>query len=263
MGEWRQYAGDKAGTKYSPLDQINADNFSDLKVAWTWRSVEEELDQKHDLKTWAWEATPLMIDGVLYLTTSRRKPVALDAATGKTLWVYNPEAWKNRVPSNNGFVHRGVSYWADDNDSRVVFGTGDGYLICFHAKTGRPVREFGDHRRIDLTQGLGRLVDRKLYGVSSPPLICRDVIAMGSKVNDIPLTGEMPPGDIRGFDVRTGKLLWSFHVIPHAGEPGYETWKNGPQRQPTLGTFGRCSVPTMNSVMSTCRCPPCRTTTTV
>lgn len=226
-GEWPQYAGDKASTKYSPLDQINADNFSNLKVAWTWRSVEEELDKKYNLKTWAWEATPLMIDGVLYLTTSLSQAVALDAATGKTLWVYDPQTWKNGVPSNNGFVHRGVSYWADGKDSRVVYGTGDGYLICLHAKTGKPVKSFGDHGRIDLTQGLGRPVDRKLYGVSSPPLICRDVVVMGSKVNDIPLAGEMPPGDVRGFDVRTGKLLWSFHVIPHEGEPGYETWKNG------------------------------------
>ena len=86
---------------------------------------------------------------------------------------------------------------------------------------------FGENGRIDLTQGLGRPVERKLYGVSSPPPICRDVIVMGSKVNDVPLAGEMPPGDVRGFDVRTGKLLWSFHTIPHKGEYGYDTWKNG------------------------------------
>ena len=225
--EWPQYAGDHASTKYSALDQITAENFSSLKIAWTWRSVEEELAKTHNLKTWAWEATPLMIDGVLYLTTSLSQAVALDAGTGKMLWVYDPETWKNGVPSNNGFVHRGVAYWADGADSRVVYGTGDGYLICLHAKTGKPIDDFGERGRIDLTQGLGRPVERKLYGVSSPPIICRDVIVMGSKVNDIPLAGEMPPGDVRGFDVRTGKLLWSFHTIPHKGEFGYDTWKNG------------------------------------
>ena len=132
-GEWRQYAGDNASTKYSALDQITAENFSNLKVAWTWRSVEEELAKTHNLKTWAWEATPLMIDGVLYLTTSLSQAVALDAGTGKMLWVYDPETWKNGVPSNNGFVHRGVAYWADGKDTRIVYGTGDGYLICLHA----------------------------------------------------------------------------------------------------------------------------------
>jgi glucose dehydrogenase len=121
--EWRQYAGDKASTKYSSLAQITAENFSTLKVAWTWRSVVDDLAKTHNLKTWAWEAIPLMIDGVLYLTTSVSQAVALDAGTGKTLWVYDPETWKNGVPSNNGFVHRGVSYWADGKDTRIVYGT--------------------------------------------------------------------------------------------------------------------------------------------
>lgn len=263
MGEWRQYAGDKASTKYSPLHQINAGNFSNLKVAWTWRSVEEELDRKQNLKTWAWEATPLMIDGVLYLTTSLSQAVALDASTGKTLWVYDPETWKNGVPSNNGFVHRGVSYWADGDDTRVIFGTGDGYLISLHAKTGKPVNQFGDDGRIDLTQGLGRPVDRKLYGVSSPPLICRDVIVMGSKVNDIPLAGEMPPGDVRGFDVRTGKLLWISTSSRTQANRAMKAGRTAPRRQPALATFGQCSVRTTNSAMFTCRCLPCRTITMV
>jgi len=225
--EWRQYAGDKASTKYSSLEQINGDNFSRLKVAWTWQSAEQEILKEHNVQTWAWEATPLMIDGVLYLTTSLSQAVALDAATGKMLWVYDPETWRNGTPSNNGFVHRGVSYWADGKDTRIVYGTGDGYLICLHAATGKPVATFGDRGRIDLTQGLGRPVERRLYGVSSPPVICRDVIVMGSKVNDVPLAGRMPPGDVRGFDVRAGKLVWTFHTIPHKGEFGYDTWKNG------------------------------------
>ena len=216
--EWLSYGGDKASSKYSPIDQIGGDNFSRLKVAWTWRSADEEITKANpDLKTWVWESTPLMVDGVLYVSTSLSQVAAIDAATGKTRWVYDPETWKNGTPSNNGFVHRGVAYWADGDDRRILFGTGDGYLICLNAETGKPIPTFGREGRIDLTQGLGRPVDRRLYGVSSPPIICRDVVVMGSKVHDVPLAKEMPPGDVRGFDVRTGKQRWQFPLHPWRG----------------------------------------------
>ncbi len=226
--EWVSYGGDKASSKYSPIDQIGRDNFSRLQVAWTWRSAEEEITKANpDLKTWVWESTPLMVGGVLYVSTSLSQVAAIDAATGKTRWVYDPETWKNGTPSNNGFVHRGVAYWADGDDQRILFGTGDGYLICLNAQTGKPISTFGQQGRIDLTQGLGRPVDRRLYGVSSPPIVCRDVVVMGSKVHDYPLAKEMPPGDVRGFDVRTGKQLWQFRSIPGEGEFGNETWEEG------------------------------------
>lgn len=226
--EWLSYGGDKASSKYSPLAQINSNNFNRLKVAWTWRSADEEVVKANpQLKTWVWEATPLMVGGVLYVSTSLSQVAAVDAATGKTRWGYDPETWKNGTPSNNGFVHRGVAYWADGNDQRILFGTGDGYLICLNAKTGKPIATFGQNGRIDLTRGLGRPVDRRLYGVSSPPIICRDVVVMGSKVHDVPLAKEMPPGDVRGFDVRTGKQLWQFRAIPGAGEFGNSTWEQG------------------------------------
>jgi len=141
--EWLSYGGDKASSKYSPLTQINGDNFPRLRVAWTWRSAEEEVAKANHLKTWAWEATPLMVGGVLYVSTSLSQVAAIDAATGKTRWVYDPETWKNGTPSNNGFVHRGVTYWADGNDQRILFGTGDGYLICLNAQTGKPIPSFG------------------------------------------------------------------------------------------------------------------------
>jgi quinoprotein glucose dehydrogenase len=226
--EWLSYGGDKASSKYSPLDQIGRDNFSRLQVAWTWRSPDEAITKANpDLKTWVWESTPLMIGGVLYVSTSLSQVAAIDAATGETKWVYDPETWKNGTPSNNGFVHRGVAYWADGNDQRILFGTGDGYLICLNAQTGKPISTFGQQGRIDLTQGLGRPVDRRLYGVSSPPIICRDVVVMGSKVHDYPLAEEMPPGDVRGFDVRTGKQQWLFRAVPSEGEFGNETWDQG------------------------------------
>ena len=226
--EWLSYGGDKASSKYSPIDQIGGDNFSRLQVAWTWRSAEEEITKANpDVKTWVWESTPLMVNGVLYVSTSLSQVAAIDASTGKTRWVYDPETWKNGTPSNNGFVHRGVSYWADGDDQRILFGTGDGYLICLNAETGKPIPTFGRDGRIDLTQGLGRPVDRRLYGVSSPPIICHDVVMMGSKVHDVPLAKEMPPGDVRGFDVRTGQQLWQFRSIPGEGEFGNETWDEG------------------------------------
>ena len=240
--EWLSYGGDKASSKYSPLAQISGDNFKSLKTAWTWQSAEEEVAKTNHLKTWAWESTPLMVGGVLYISTSLSQVAAIDAATGKTLWVYDPETWKNGTPSNNGFVHRGVAYWAEGKDRRILLGTGDGYLICLNAATGKPITSFGHEGRIDLTQGLGREVDRHLYGVSSPPIICRDVVVMGSKVNDVPLAAKMPPGDVRGFDVRTGKLQWIFHAIPKEGEFGNETWKGGSWK-----TTGAANVWTMMS----------------
>src|SRR5215472_515529 len=240
--EWLNYAGDKASSKYSPLTQIGRDNFNRLRTAWTWRSAEEDVAKANHLKTWAWEATPLMVGGVLYVTTSLSQVAAIDAATGKTRWVYDPETWKNGTPSNNGFVHRGVAYWEDGDDQRILLGTGDGYLIYLNAQTGKPISTFGEQGRIDLTQGLGRAVDRHLYGVSSPPIICRNVLIMGSKVNDLPLAPQMPPGDVRGFDVRTGKQLWIFHAIPRQGEFGNETWKDGSWK-----TTGAANVWTMMS----------------
>jgi quinoprotein glucose dehydrogenase len=224
--DWPSYAADKASSKYSPLDRIRADNFNRLTIAWKWRSAEHAITEANPgLKTWVWESTPLMVAGVLYVSTSLSQVAAIDASTGVTRWVYDPGTWKNGTPSNNGFVHRGVAYWADGDDQRILFGTGDGYLIGLNAKTGKPIPTFGREGRIDLTQGLGRRVDRRLYGVSSPPVVCRDVVVMGSKVHDVPLASEMPPGHVRGFDVRTGKQLWLFRAVPGEGDFGNDTWE--------------------------------------
>jgi quinoprotein glucose dehydrogenase len=241
--EWPSYGADKASSKYSPIAQIGSGNFNRLKVAWTWRSPEEAIKKENpDLKTWVWESTPLMVNGVLYVSTSLSQVAALDAATGKTLWLYDPETWKKGTPSNNGFVHRGVAYWANGDDRRILFGTGDGYLICLNSKTGKLIPGFGQNGRIDLTQGLSRPVDRRLYGVSSPPIVCRDVVVMGSKVHDVPVAKVMPPGDVRGFDVRTGKQRWLFRSVPAEGEFGNETWE-----QESWKTTGAANVWTMMS----------------
>jgi quinoprotein glucose dehydrogenase len=224
---WPSYGADAANSKYAPLDQIHQGNVKELHIAWRWSSVENAILQDHpDLWTMVNEATPLMIDGRLYTSTSLSQVAAIDAQTGQTLWVYDPETYKQGSPPNLGFVHRGVAYWADGVDQRIFIGTGDAYLIALDANTGKPVPEFGEDGRIDLTQGLLRPVDRALYGVSSPPMICRNVVIVGASILDYPRMKEMPPGDVRGFDVRTGQQRWMFHAVPQGGEPGVDTWEH-------------------------------------
>ena len=241
--EWPSYSGDKAGTKYSPLTQINARNFNSLKLAWTWSSADDPVIKANPkVKAWLWESTPLKIGGSLYVSTSLSQVAAIDAATGKTQWIYDPETWKAPTPPNHGFVNRGVAYWANGRDRRILYGTGDGYLICLNAETGKPISTFGKDGKVDLTQGLGRSVDRLHYGVTSPPVICRDVVVVGSSILDFPLVKEMPPGDVRGFDVRTGETQWRFRPVPGAGEFGHDTWDGDSAK-----TTGNANVWTMMS----------------
>ncbi len=231
VGEWRAYGADNASTKYLQLDQINKHNVKELRIAWRWDSPDNALVESNpDLWTMVNEATPLMIGGVLYTSTSLNLVAAIKAATGETIWVHDPKTYKDGTPANTGFVHRGVSYWETDADKRILFGTGDGYLIALDAETGEPIPGFGEGGRVDLTKGLRRPVNRRLYAVFSPPVICRNVVVVGSTVLDSFAIGEppqkrMPPGDVRGFDVRTGERRWIFHTIPQKGEFGNETWK--------------------------------------
>jgi quinoprotein glucose dehydrogenase len=224
-GEWSAYAGSNASDKYSPLDQISVAKVTQLRIAWRWKSPDLEILRRHpQLTTWKFEATPIMIGGVLYTSTSLSQVAAIEAGTGHTLWVYDPQSYSATAPPNFGFVHRGVAYWTDQHDTRIFIGTGDAYLVALDAKTGKPVSTFGKNGRIDLTSGLTRPVDRVLYGVNSPPLICKNVVIVGSTVVDYPKEKVMPPGDVRGFDARSGRLLWTFHTIPMGGEYGSETW---------------------------------------
>ena len=168
----------------------------------------------------------------LYVSTSLNQVAALDAASGKTIWTYDPGTWKSGTPANVGLVHRGVSYWEDGDDRRILFGTGDAYLIALNADTGQPIQSFGDGGRVDLTKGLRRPVARELYAVTSPPIICGDIAVVGAVVLDAFAVGRppdetMPPGDVRGFDVRTGAQKWVFETIPQEGAFGNETWEDG------------------------------------
>lgn len=226
--EWLSYGGDKANTRYSPLSQIDRTNVHEMRIAWRWDSVENDLVRRNpQLHPFVFEATPLMVGDVLYTSTSFSQVAAIDATLGKTIWVFDPKSYASGRPTNLGFVHRGVAYWTDGREERILFATGDAYLIALDAKTGQPIPEFGQNGRIDLTQGLRRPINRRHYSVTSPPVVCRDVVTVGSSISDLPMRKEAPPGDVRGFDVRTGKLRWVFHTVPQAGEVGQETWENG------------------------------------
>ena len=230
--EWRAYAGDHASTKYSPLGQIDRNNVANLEVAWLWDSIDNAvLEADSTLRVFVNEATPLMVDGVLYTSTALSQVAAIDAATGETIWSYDPRTWEDGTPANVGFVHRGVAYWEEEDERRILYATGDAYLIALDAGTGRPIVEFGEHGRVDLTKGLRRPIDRSLYAVSSPPVVVRGVVVVGATVLDsfavfrMP-DAAMPPGDVRGFDVRTGDQKWVFQTIPQEGEFGNETWQD-------------------------------------
>jgi glucose dehydrogenase len=223
--EWRTYGGTYASARYSPLAQIDRDNVQQLRVAWRGRSLDHDVMARlPSIETYANEATPLMVGGVLCVSTSLNQVAAIDAATGQALWTHDPEVWKLGTPPNHGWVHRGVAYWTDGREARIFIGTGNAFLIALDARTGQPILSFGTRGRIDLTEGLGREVDRLWYSVTSPPVVVHDVVVVGASIFDYPIRPDMPPGHVRGFDARTGQVRWVFHSIPQAGEAGNETW---------------------------------------
>lgn len=223
---WTHYAADAKSSKFSWLNQIDATNVKNLKLAWKWNSIDNEIIQTKALDTSYYEATPIMVNDMLYTSTSLNQVVALNPATGEKIWSYDPKTYEAGFPGNSGFVHRGVAYWERGSKKRILIGTNDAYLISLDANTGEPTSDFGNAGRVDLTLGLRRPVERPKYGVTSPPIICRDTVIVGSSISDFFYKNEMPPGDVRGFDVSTGKLKWTFHTIPQDLEKGTSTWKN-------------------------------------
>lgn len=225
---WLSNGGDLGSTKYAPLDLINRENVGGLKILWSWVSVDrsiQDADSRYGRYT-NFECTPLMVDGVLYGSTSLGQAFALDAGTGAELWVYDSGAAKSGRPPNQGYVSRGVGYWADDDDKRVLMSTSNSWLVALDAESGKLIDEFGEMGRADLLEGVPRARRAHGYGHPSAPIVCRDVIVVGSAVSDGTTVKEGAPGQVKGFDVRTGELLWTFDTIAQAGEFGAETWEN-------------------------------------
>jgi quinoprotein glucose dehydrogenase len=228
-GEWPAYAGTYAAARYSPLTQIDRGNARNLHIAWRWKSPDHAIKDGNPkvAPTRANESTPLMVGGVLYTSTSLSQVAAIDAVSGETKWVFDPKVYDNGlgIPANNGWLHRGVAWWRSGDDERIVILTAFAQMIALDARTGKPVQGFGIDGKVDLAEGLRRPVDRDYYTMTSPPVIVRGVIVVGSSVMDWWGHRPSPVGDVRGFDVVTGRLLWTFHTVPQGEEPGVESWE--------------------------------------
>ena len=227
-GEWPEYSGDPGGMKYSPLDQINANNVRDLRVAWRWASADRDIQRSDPtLRATRHEDTPLMINGVLYTVTPLGMVAALDPGTGEQRWLYDPEVYGSGKPGNSGFIHRGLAYWTDGTNERILLGTNNAYLISIDARTGRPDRAFGQGGRVDLTEGIPRGAVRAQVFAGRRPAVAGDVIVVGNAILDPVRTRAMPPGYVQAYDVRTGAKRWTFHTVPQEYEFGYDTWLDG------------------------------------
>jgi len=218
--EWPYYGGDAGGMRYSPLDEINRSNVSRLRVAWTYHTGEVSDGTKYPVRS-AFETTPLIVDGVLYLTTPFNRLVALDAETGRELWSFDPKI--DRSAPYPMLTNRGAAFWSDGRDRRLYYGTLDGRLFAIDAATGKPVESFGRGGFVDLREGVAEKFPAAGYGMTSPPAVYKNLIICGSFVPDGSPRG--PSGDVRAFDARTGRPVWRFHVVPRPGEFGHDTWE--------------------------------------
>src|SRR6266852_5249862 len=224
VGEWRTYGGDLASTRYAPLDQINRDNFNKLEVAWRFKT--DAFGPRPEVN---FEGTPLMVGGMLYATVGdRRDVVALDAATGEVLWIHREDEGKRAEVSPRRLSGRGLAYWADGDDKRIVYFTQGYRMIALDAKTGHRTPSFGVDGMVDLKQDDDQEIDPLSgeIGIHSTPAIGRNTIVVGAahRPGGVPTSKTNVKGFVRGYDVRTGKRKWIFHTIPRPGEFGLDTW---------------------------------------
>jgi quinoprotein glucose dehydrogenase len=224
-GEWRTWAGDLGATRYAPLDQINASNFSTLTPAWRFKTG--NLGPRPDFNL---QASPLMVNGVLYFTAgAHRSAVAVDAATGELLWMHRLEEGKRAEASSRRLSGRGVGYWTDGKGDERIFYVSIGYqLVGLDARTGHPLHDFGRNGIVDLKQNNDQQLDPITadIGWNGAPVVAKNVVIVGAshRAGTAPRSRENAKGYIRGFDVRTGRRLWIFHTIPRPGEFGNDTW---------------------------------------
>ncbi len=230
-GDWRFYAGDAGATRFSPLDQIKRSNAAKLKPAWT-HAAGDALQRPATTI----ECTPIVVEGVAFITTARLQVRALNAATGEALWSFNPLGSSRRSPG----VNRGVT-WFEDGKDRRVFAAIQDKLFCLNPKTGEPLKSFGDNGVVDLAAQFDRDMTGLSFRVTSPAVVFEDTIVVGGGGGEGPRPEA--PGHIRGYDVYTGKRKWIFHTIPHPGEFGYETWpKDAWKRSGSANNWAGMSV---------------------
>jgi len=220
--DWVCVGGDRGSQRYSALKEIDRENVSRLKPVWTFHTGELDRKRKKTI-----ECTPVIVDGTMYISTGHLRVVALDAATGKVHWEFDPfDGLDAAGPLASGGVNRGVAYWSDGTDGgqrRILHGTSDGRLMSIDARTGKLDGAFGKNGIKDLREDIHRDVAKLGYGPTSAPAICGDIIILGVSNGEGPNIAA--PGDVRAFDVRTGKQLWRFHTVPRPGEFGHETWE--------------------------------------
>ena len=224
--EWPTYGADTKSTRYAPLDQINASNFNDLEVAWTFKT--DSLGPRPEFN---YQSTPLMVGGRLFITAgTRRAAVALDAATGEMLWMHSLNEGPRGAEAPRQLSGRGLSYWTDGTEERVIYVTPGYQMVALDAKTGDRVPDFGTNGIVDLKTGLDQEIDLVTgeIGLHATPIIAKNVIVVGAahRPGASPRGQTNVKGYVRGFDVRTGKRLWIFHTIPRPGEFGNDTWLN-------------------------------------
>jgi len=207
---WSVYRGDKESTGYSALDQINKNNLDQLEVAWIYHTGDAREGNRSNI-----ECNPIIVNGMMYGTSPELKLFALDPATGKEIWKFDP--FKNMEATG---VNRGVTYWSDNNEKRIFFSAGF-YLYALNADNGSLIASFGSNGKIDLRMGLGRDTSKLSVAASSPGIIYKDIIIQGTALGE---GYDAAPGFVRAYDVRTGKTIWTFNTIPQPGEYGYDTW---------------------------------------
>ncbi len=208
---WQIYSGDNQGTKYSALDQINKHNVKQLKPIWTYSTGDMKSVPASTI-----QCNPIVVGNKMFITSPGLKLIALEASTGKELWVFDSEPGKN----SHG-VSRGVTYWSDGVEERLFY-TSRLYLYCIDPSNGTLVQSFGDSGKVDLHVGLGRDVSALWVTAKTPGIIYKDLLILGSTLGEGPTPAA--PGHIRAFNVRSGQIEWTFHTIPYPGEFGYETW---------------------------------------
>ena len=257
--DWPYYGADQGGTRYTSADQINRDNFDQLRVIWRYRPRDQQIYETarasrgrdrgrggrrrggSRLRFDNNRGTPLAVNGVLYYGSPYNVLSAIDGQSGEELWAFDPESWQ----AGSFFLgnSRGVSYWTDGEVDRVFLATSTSFLYSIDAKTGLPDPNFGEGGRVDLGASLRRPLserERRSYGITAPPVVCRDVVAVGSAIVDVrgrPPDEYIPPGDVQAFDARSGEKVWEFHTIPQEGEYGNETWGNDAWK-----TYGAANV---------------------